>query len=206
MLTRQGQKALHILCFLKQRGCVIEHEHVPRTDCCRRIHCFSTNRKTAPGALLTRSYVSLGMVRLHLMYKNNSPLALAFSSPQSSSSIQHSLTNMSSTTQTTTSTHPTIATIGCSDVQDVTVDMDYVKENEAGEQPGYPQLHTIDPAFTTTKKVVIKDVRGSRVTPSLAANGYEYFNLDFDKAIDYTNEEDIKAKWYPQISAVLKEK
>jgi hypothetical protein len=113
---------------------------------------------------------------------------------------------MSSTTQTKTSTQPIIATIGSPSVQDVTVDMNYVKENDAGEQPSYPQLHALDPAFTTTKTVAIKDVRGSKSTPSLGNNGYEYFNLDFDKDIDYTNEDDIKSKWYPQIAAALKEK
>lgn len=112
-------------------------------------------------------------------------------------------------TQTTTTLPSTLHTTATSsaNASDIIVEMGYVKENPDGTAPSFSQLHEWHPDSLDLRNVVIRDVRDKQDgVPELDKNGFEYFDMEFNEDIDYADDEDVKAKWYPRIEEVLKER
>lgn len=96
-------------------------------------------------------------------------------------------------------------------VESFDVDIPYVKRNSNGELPNHAQMFSWEPEFMDMQPGKVRDVRsvdqGQQF--SIASSGFEYARLEdpeLPDMDDWMDPEEVKAKYFPKLEALLKER
>lgn len=86
------------------------------------------------------------------------------------------------------------------------VEIPYVKRNNNGELPNHAQMFSWEEEFLDMLPGTVRNVRAANETFSIAKTGFEYARLEEPPAIDFSDENQVKAEYFPQLEKMVKEK
>lgn len=88
---------------------------------------------------------------------------------------------------------------------ELNVKLPYVKRDTHGEIPDHAQMFSHLPEFLDTLPVRVRNVRETVQKFSISSSGFQYAKFQAPGGIDYLDNEDLKAKYYPALEAFMKE-
>lgn len=88
--------------------------------------------------------------------------------------------------------------------QSVDVEIPYVRRNGNGELPTHAQMFSWEPEFMDMTPSTIHNVRASQKDFSIATSGFEYARLDAPPVINFSDPDQVKAKYFPKLEKMIK--
>lgn len=91
-------------------------------------------------------------------------------------------------------------------IESVDVEIPYVKRNSDGELPNHAQMFSWEEEFMDMQPSTVRNVRVANQKFSISSSGFEYARLDEPPVIDYSDPDQVKAKYFPMLEELVKAK